>query len=112
MSRRRMILLAAVFPVLMQVYLYLMYSHKASYDRIALGQSLEEVGRAFPVESVICGDNRFAPQVYSKGNFACFFRDPWREYRLGFHDGRVGSKSMIHLRPLPLLLRIIRRIRD
>jgi hypothetical protein len=112
MTRWKIILCAAVLPILIHVYLYLMYSEKAFYDQLTLGQSVEEVQKIFPYQSVVCGDNTFSSRSYPAGSFACFFRDPWREYRLAFAEGRVSSKSVTHLRPYSMLGRIIRRISD
>ncbi len=108
MSRWTILLALLLVPVLLHIYLHLVFSRRGVYDEIKLGAPEGEVETILYNAQVVCGPYRLGEISASLYYIQCHFRDPWRNYTIVLDSGtrRVVLKRVSYERVLLFPLRI------
>lgn len=110
--------ITTLIPVLIHVYMYVMFSHLRVYERIQLGSRRADALSELIRDGVYCSEFVEKTSEPSVAFRNCMYTDPWREYQVAFtFDSQLLVRKSVrymrpHVAPRPILLRITAWIFD
>lgn len=108
-SGERWIFLLLLIPIIIHLYMHLVFSRSRAYEQIQLGMRVGDVRDLLRKENVWCG-GRTSPVIVPDGGSICQFEDPWREYFIALDpkSGEVVTKQVTYKPVLLLPSRAVR----